>query len=129
MARSRGPEWEYLLSGEQALTQFELQKTHGSIVGHSHLPFWVEERPAGMPLLVPVGDGDVLKLGGPRVILNPGSVGQPRDGDPRASYILYDDQARTVTWHRVEYDIAATQAKMQAAGLPSWLSDRLAVGR
>ena len=123
------PEWEYLLSGEQALTQFELQTTLVSIVGHSHLPFWCEETEGTMPLLIPAGDGDFLELEGPRLILNPGSVGQPRDGDPRASYILYDDRAKTVTWHRVEYDIAATQSKMREAGLPRWLSERLAEGR
>ena len=123
------PEWEYLLSGEQALTQFELQTTPYSIVGHSHLPFCIEEHAGAMPAIVPADDGDELELGERRLILNPGSVGQPRDGDPRASYILYDDAARTVRWHRVEYDIASTQRKMREAGLPLWLSERLALGR
>lgn len=125
----RGPEWEYLLSAEQAEVQFELQTTPYSIVGHSHLPFRFEERSGSPPRLGMASDGETLALGAARLILNPGSVGQPRDGDPRAAYLLYDDQAATVTWHRVEYDIAATQQKMRAARLPQWLSERLSMGK
>ena len=123
------PEWEYLLTAEQALLQFSLQRTPYSIVGHSHLPFWFEERTGRAPELRRVGDGDTITLGDTRLILNPGSTGQPRDGDPRASYMLYDDAAATVTWHRVEYDIAATQRKMRAVGANSWLIERLSEGR
>jgi diadenosine tetraphosphatase ApaH/serine/threonine PP2A family protein phosphatase len=64
-----------------------------------------------------------------RLILNPGSVGQPRDGDPRAAYAIWDSRARTVTMHRVEYDIRATQKLMSEAGLPRWLIERLPAGR
>ena len=56
-------------------------------------------------------------------------MGQPRDGDPRVSYVLYDEDAATITWHRVEYDIAATQTAIRAAGLPAFLAERLAEGR
>jgi diadenosine tetraphosphatase ApaH/serine/threonine PP2A family protein phosphatase len=125
----RSPEWEYLLSPEQAVAHFELQATPYSMVGHSHLPFWVEERRGGMPEFHRMGDGGVLELGKARVIANPGSAGQPRDGDPRAGYVLYDDAAATMTWHRVAYDIASTQRKMEAAGLDRWLIERLALGR
>jgi len=62
------------------------------------------------------------------MILNPGGVGQPRDGDPRASYALYDTEARTVHHYRVEYDIQATQKKMEEQGLPTPLILRLSVG-
>ena len=72
---------------------------------------------------------DRLALDGTRMILNPGSVGQPRDGDPRSSFALIDTGAAEVTWHRVEYDIGATQAAMVAAGLPPWLARRLGFGR
>ncbi len=65
---------------------------------------------------------------GARAILNPGSVGQPRDGDPRAGYMLYDDAAGTVPWHRVAYDVAAAQRKIIAAGLPEMLAERLWLG-
>lgn len=125
----RHPEWEYLLSGEQALAQFELQGTPYSLVGHSHLPFWVEEDAGRSPAFQRAGDGTRLELGEQRLIVNPGSCGQPRDGDPRASYVLYDDGAATITWRRVEYDIAETQRKMERAGLDTWLSERLTVGR
>ncbi len=125
----RDPVWEYLLSGEQALVQFELQTTPYSIVGHSHLPFVFEERRDGVPRLRRMDDGDEVAIGNTRLILNPGSVGQPRDGDPRASYVLYDEPAALLTWHRVAYDIEATQRKIIAAGLPRWLADRLSEGR
>ena len=124
----RDPVWEYLLSGEQALVQFELQTTRYSIVGHSHLPFVFAEPPDGVPRARPMADGDETALGDTRLIINPGSVGQPRDGDPRASYVLYDESAALLTWHRIEYDIGATQQKIIAAGLPRWLADRLSTG-
>jgi predicted phosphodiesterase len=124
----RWPEWEYLLSGEQAQAHFELQRTPYGLVGHSHLPFVCREEPAP-PRLVAAGDGEGVALTEQRLILNPGSVGQPRDGDPRSGYALYDSDARTVTYYRIEYDIAATQAAMQAARLPGWLIERLSYGR
>ena len=61
-------------------------------------------------------------------LVNPGSVGQPRDGDPDASYLVLDPDTATVTWHRVAYDIPAVQAAIRAAGLPGRLADRLAFG-
>ena len=70
---------------------------------------------------LPVGDG--------RFFVNPGSVGQPRDGDPRAAYATYDDEDRAVTFRRVEYDIGATQKRMESAGLPELLIERLSHGR
>lgn len=124
----REPAWEYLLSGEQALDQFALQETHASIVGHSHVQFYAEECET-TPELIGVRDGDSLALREARVILNPGGAGQPRDGDPRAPYMLYDDAARTVRWRRVPYDFTSTQRKIVAAGLPQRLADRLALGR
>lgn len=125
----RDPEWEYLLSSEQALAQFELQQTRYSIVGHSHMPFVCREDGDGPPTPRRAVEGEEVELGTERLILNPGSAGQPRDGDPRVSYALYDDDARTVTFHRVEYDISATQRAMEATTLPAWLSQRLSEGR
>ena len=63
------------------------------------------------------------------MVVNPGSVGQPRDGDPRASYAVYDAEAMTIKLHRVEYEIATTQKLMAEAGLPRWLIERLSTGR
>jgi diadenosine tetraphosphatase ApaH/serine/threonine PP2A family protein phosphatase len=64
-----------------------------------------------------------------RFVVNPGAVGQPRDGDPRAAYAVYDDQARTLTLWRIEYDIEQAQRRIREAGLPDILARRLAVGR
>ncbi len=119
--------WEYLLDTEQAAAHFALQVTRYSAIGHSHLQFSV--RDARRPEFAVARDEDAMELGEQRMIVNPGSVGQPRDGDARAGYILYDDVAATVQFRRVEYDIAAVQKKMCDAGLDRWLIDRLAVGR
>jgi len=124
----REPMWEYLLDSEQAEAQFALQTTPYSLIGHSHIPFWVEER-GGHPSFHRAADGTSIRLGEMRLIVNPGSAGQPRDRDPRVGYVLYDADAATLTWHRVAYDIAATQAAIHAAGLPPLLADRLAEGR
>ena len=125
----RWPEWEYLLSGEQAQAQFELQRTPHSLVGHSHLPFVCREEKDASPILRPATDGEQVELGAGRLILNPGGAGQPRDGDPRAPYAVYDGDAGVVTFFRVEYDIGATQRAMEVAGLPRWLSERLSHGQ
>jgi diadenosine tetraphosphatase ApaH/serine/threonine PP2A family protein phosphatase len=125
----RAPAWEYLLDAEAAEAQFALQATPYSLVGHSHLQFWVEERSGRAPTFHRAADGARVQLGDRRLIINPGSAGQPRDGDPRVGYVLYDEAAATVTWRRVAYDIAATQKKILAAGLPEFLAERLAAGR
>ncbi len=125
----RAPEWEYLLDEEQAAAQFALQTTPYSLVGHSHLPFVVRDIPNVQPSFESTADGFMLELDDVRLIVNPGSVGQPRDGDPRASYVLYDEAAATITWRRVEYDIAAARRAIIDAGLPRFLAERLAEGR
>jgi diadenosine tetraphosphatase ApaH/serine/threonine PP2A family protein phosphatase len=125
----REPLWEYLDDPAAAGAQFDRQETPYSIVGHSHVQFWCEERDGQWPLFHLVRDGDTVELAGTRLVLNPGSTGQPRDGDARAGYMLYDDAARTVTWHRVAYDAEAVAGKIRAAGLPEALASRLLVGR
>ncbi len=125
----RWPEWEYLLSTEQAQAQFELQKTPFSLVGHTHLPAVCAEDESVPPTLRSAGDGERLELGEKRWIINPGGVGQPRDGDPRASYAIYDSEDASITFSRVEYDIPATQKAMIEAGLSQWLIERLAYGK
>jgi diadenosine tetraphosphatase ApaH/serine/threonine PP2A family protein phosphatase len=125
----RWPEWEYLLSADAAAEHLRLQETPYGLVGHSHVPFVVAEEEGSLPTMVPLSDGDVVKLGEGRLIINPGGVGQPRDGDPRASYAAYDSEARTLTLHRVEYDLEKAQRKIREAGLPPYLAERLAYGR
>jgi len=127
----RWPIWEYLYTPEVALAHFERQETPYSLVGHTHVPLLVKEDAASPDgcLMHHLEEGTAVKLGDRRLIINPGSVGQPRDGDPRTSYAVYDDDERTVTVYRLEYDIAGTQEKMAAAGLPAWLIRRLSRGR
>jgi diadenosine tetraphosphatase ApaH/serine/threonine PP2A family protein phosphatase len=126
----RMPVWEYIFSHEAAVAQFERQQTPYSFVGHTHLPMIFEEVAGrSRPIMFPLSDGDVVDLGERRLILNPGGVGQPRDGDPRAAYAVYDTDDCTVSFFRIPYDIAATQQAMTAAGLPERLIRRLAFGR
>ena len=123
----REPIWEYLLSIEAAQDNFACFETAYCLVGHSHVPliFELADNKAAYRMFP---EGANLKLGKKRMIVNPGGVGQPRDGDPRASYALYDTEARTVHHYRVEYDISATQKKMAERGLPTPLILRLSVG-
>jgi diadenosine tetraphosphatase ApaH/serine/threonine PP2A family protein phosphatase len=124
----REPDSEYLFHADQAAAHFALQMTHLSIVGHTHIPSWFDEAIDGEVRVHRAGNGETLELGRDRTILNPGSVGQPRDGDPRAGYAIYDTERMAVTWRRVLYDIDSVQRKMRAAGLPRELIDRLRRG-
>jgi predicted phosphodiesterase len=124
----REPIWEYLtepLAARENLAYFD---TRYCLVGHTHRQLVIRERRGHMQALVPEPDSR-LELGEHRAFLNPGSVGQPRDGDPRAGYLVLDTDAGLATWQRVAYDVAATQADMLAAGLPTYLASRLSSGR
>jgi predicted phosphodiesterase len=126
----RHPVWEYIFTHDAAAAQFELQQTPYSMVGHTHLPMIFEEVPDRRnPIIFPLSHEDTIDLGERRLIINPGGVGQPRDGDPRSAYAIYDTEQRTVECFRVEYDIEATQKVMEAAGLPERLIRRLSFGR
>jgi diadenosine tetraphosphatase ApaH/serine/threonine PP2A family protein phosphatase len=96
-------------------------------VGHSHVPFLCREN-QGSPQFGQFVEDEVLPLGEERMIINPGSVGQPRDRDPRPSYAVYDSRQATIERHRVTYTINQTQEKMQEANLPQHLIDRLSHG-
>jgi len=124
----RDPIWEYVDSPEVALANLTAFDTPYCLVGHTHMPLVYRETRGAMKPIV-ADSGGRLALDDRRLILNPGSVGQPRDGDPRSSYLLIDTDAGDATWHRVEYDIAATQAAITAAGLPPRLGRRLSLGR
>ena len=123
----REPIWEYLLSSETAQENFSYFETAHCLVGHSHVPL-VFELTRNKAVYKEFGEAP-LKLKEKRMIINPGGVGQPRDGDPRASYAIYDAEAKAVYHYRVEYDIPATQKKMAERGLPTPLILRLGVGR
>jgi predicted phosphodiesterase len=118
---------EYLLNRESALATLELLVTDFCLVGHSHVPFLCREN-QGSPQFGQFVEDDVLLLGEERMIINPGSVGQPRDRDPRPSYAIYDSRQATIQRHRVTYAINQTQEKMQEANLPQYLIDRLSHG-
>lgn len=123
----REPIWEYITSTGVARTNLELLGAPIGLHGHTHLPVaWVEDRGRVEP--VRPGRGSRLELAGRRALVNPGSVGQPRDGDRDASYAILEPEAGIVTWRRVAYDVASVQGAMRAAGLPASLSARLSVG-
>ncbi len=125
----REPVWEYLLTPEQAQAHFAAMATSCSAVGHSHIPFVVREQSQGLPRMLGLVDGDRIEIGASRLIVNPGGCGQPRDGDPRAPYLLLDTDSGVLQFHRVSYDIALTQRLMEEAGLPAPLIRRLSEGR
>jgi diadenosine tetraphosphatase ApaH/serine/threonine PP2A family protein phosphatase len=124
---ARDPIWEYVLSDEGALATLELAGSPLALVGHSHVALQVVE--AGDELTGGVAPaGTELELGGVRALLNPGSVGQPRDGDPKAAYLVLDLDTRHASFRRVEYDVERTQREIRDAGLPEMLAGRLALG-
>lgn len=123
----RDPTWEYLTSASIARGSFAaLTTTHG-LNGHTHIPAAFTLEADRIDLLRP-RDGESLSFAGTRTLLNPGSVGQPRDGDPAASYLILDPEREVATWHRVAYDIGAVQSAMHDVGLPHRLATRLANG-
>ena len=105
----RDPLWEYVFDARIAAAAMTATPAGRCCVGHTHVP-----------ARFVTGDG--------KVMINPGSVGQPRDGDPRASYALLDVATATVTFERVEYDVGETQRRMRARGLPEMLAERLRFG-
>lgn len=122
----REPTWEYVVSVSSALANFGVFTTRYCLVGHSHVPVvfeLVEETCLARELPAE------LELGENRLIINPGGVGQPRDGDPRAAYAVYDEDHGVLYHYRVPYDIEATQRKMVDYGLPRFLVTRLSMGR
>jgi diadenosine tetraphosphatase ApaH/serine/threonine PP2A family protein phosphatase len=124
---ARDPVWEYVLSEESARASLRLTSEPVVLVGHSHVALALSERGDEMIGGLAPGGTDVA-LGEGRWLLNPGSVGQPRDGDPRAAWLLLDTDAGTASFRRTEYDVEATQAEIRAAGLPEQLAARLGSG-
>ncbi|MCX5726480.1 MAG: metallophosphoesterase family protein [Candidatus Saganbacteria bacterium] len=126
----REPLEEYITSIFEAMPTFELMKEPLLFVGHSHVPLCIVMKNDGTFDGWVLGDGDIVKLKEfKKVIINPGGVGQPRDGDPRASYGIYDSDKNEFSLFRVPYNIEKVQEKMKKAGLPVSLIERLASGR
>jgi diadenosine tetraphosphatase ApaH/serine/threonine PP2A family protein phosphatase len=132
-ASPRDPVWEYVLSIEQAQACMELQPERLALIGHSHVAlFFVRLAEDGGPGDTRGGqaeDGLKLDLGDGRWMLNPGSAGQPRDGDPRAAWLELETKKPAARFHRVEYDIDRAAASIVEAGLPKRLADRLYIGQ
>ncbi len=124
----RDPGQEYLYSTQTAEENFAHFGTSYCLVGHTHIPLAFSESRISGPKVVGFERRISLPLGEKRLILNPGAVGQPRDGDPRASYATIDTEKWGFTLRRVEYDIKAVQQRMTEHGLPRRLIDRLAIG-
>jgi diadenosine tetraphosphatase ApaH/serine/threonine PP2A family protein phosphatase len=124
----REPIWEYLLDTRTATRNFDYFDTPFCFVGHSHLPLIYQladgRRQADLSIPRPYQELPLI----PRAILNPGSVGQPRDHDPRAAYALFDTAALTWELRRADYDIASVQRRMLRAGLPARHIQRLSGG-
>jgi diadenosine tetraphosphatase ApaH/serine/threonine PP2A family protein phosphatase len=126
-ASPRDPVWDYVLTPEAAAAAFELTEEPLVLVGHSHVPLALSYdggAPGGG--LAPAGTEE--ELGNGRRLLNPGSVGQPRDGDPRAAWLLLDLGAGRASFRRELYPVDLTQAEMRERGLPDALAQRLAHG-
>jgi putative phosphoesterase len=125
---ARSPIEEYVTSGISARASFELLTTPYLLHGHTHVPVAWRMDGDRIEALGP-SHGSELALDERPLLLNPGSVGQPRDGDPRASALVLDMEARRALWLRADYPVASVQAAIRAAGLPRPLADRLAWGQ
>jgi predicted phosphodiesterase len=122
----RDPIWEYITSTDVARANLDAYGTRICLFGHTHLPVVYAATDSGMDAMAT--DVEPMALPGGRLMLNPGSVGQPRDGDPRSSYAVLDLAGTTATFRRVAYDIAQTQQLMRTT-TPNWLVERLSHGR
>jgi diadenosine tetraphosphatase ApaH/serine/threonine PP2A family protein phosphatase len=121
------PVLEYVVSTGIAAKNFSFFKERYCLVGHTHAPLAFKQVGVACSSIA-LSPNIGLVLGEHRMIINPGGLGQPRDGDPRASYAIYDSEGSMLRLHRVEYDIDATQDKMIKAGLPMSLVSRLQDG-
>jgi diadenosine tetraphosphatase ApaH/serine/threonine PP2A family protein phosphatase len=124
---------EYVVRPDEAAGAFAYLESRLAFFGHSHIQggfLWNHSRVETIPPVSTHNECSVMEIEPDTgYLLNPGSVGQPRDGDPRAAYMLYDSGASMVRYRRVPYDVDAAQRKIRDAGLPPFLADRLAVGR
>ena len=124
---------EYVSAASDAADAFAYLERSVAFFGHTHLQggyIWNRNRVEFIPRVPAAESSRILEIDPAcAYLINPGSVGQPRDGDPRAAFVLYDAASKTATYRRTPYDIAAAQRKMRLAGLPRMLSDRLSAGR
>ena len=124
----RDPTWEYITSAAIAADNLAAFETRLCLFGHTHLPIIFQDGEDGVEV-VRATPGAAIDLGTQRALVNPGSVGQPRDGNPATSYLLLDTDANVVEFRRLGYDLAETQRQMAEAKLPPRLIERLSWGR
>lgn len=127
-ASPRQPVWEYILDPYTAAANFPFFDTPYCLVGHSHVPILFEQEDANNIMPVAPIYGESIHLNANRLIINPGSVGQPRDHDPRAAYAMLDTETMSWEHRRVSYPVEETQERMRMAGMPSKLIKRLEWG-
>jgi diadenosine tetraphosphatase ApaH/serine/threonine PP2A family protein phosphatase len=123
----RDPVWEYVITTPVARAAIAAMPTAFGLNGHTHVPVAYLDEDGRLETMSP-GSGSRITVEGRRALLNPGSVGQPRDGIPAASWLLLDTDEHAATWQRTAYDVAAVQARMAGLGLPGRLVERLAYG-
>ena len=131
-ASPRDSVWEYVLSLDQAEAGLDAMEERVGLIGHSHVALFFTRPAAKRPTYAQgaqAGDGARIEISSGRWLLNPGSVGQPRDGDRRAAWLELDTETWSVHYHRVPYDIDAAARAILDAGLPSALAERLRIGR
>jgi predicted phosphodiesterase len=128
-ASPRDPVWEYVLSPLQAELCFDVQPHRISLIGHSHVALSFSRFPGAPATGETRHDAEDIELGTGEWLVNPGSVGQPRDGDPRAAWLELDLDAWRATFRRTDYDIAGAGAAIRAARLPDSLAERLLYGQ
>jgi predicted phosphodiesterase len=128
-ASPRDPVWEYVLSDLQAELCLDSQQHRLCLIGHSHVALSFSRFPGDPASGQTRADGEELELAQGEWLINPGSVGQPRDGDPRAAWLALDLDRWQAVYHRTEYDIDAAAAAIRAARLPDSLAERLGFGQ
>jgi diadenosine tetraphosphatase ApaH/serine/threonine PP2A family protein phosphatase len=128
-ASPRDPVWEYVVSTLLAELCLDAASERISLVGHSHVALSFVRPDGEAATGEPRRGGDALDMSGGEWLVNPGSVGQPRDGDPRAAWMLLDTEAWRAEWRRVEYDVKGAAAAIRAARLPDSLAERLQYGQ
>ncbi len=119
-------EFRYLLTEAEAVASLAVLDHPVCFLGHTHMPVWVRAKDGDLE--ISQTDAAPVEPGRP-VLVNVGSVGQPRDGDPRTVYCLYDTEKKLAVLHRLDYDLQETGRKILAAGLPAILAERLKIGR
>lgn len=121
---------DYYIFGEfDAVEAFSYFETPLCFFGHTHFPFlYVEKDQTVEGTFIQESPFEIKLEKGARYLINPGSVGQPRDRDPRAAYVIYDSKVRKIKFYRVEYDIQSAQKKILEANLPPALAERLSLG-